>query len=325
MWIKLDSKHITLFALLSTLAGILGCRKDVDIFRPYLPSVDDIRLTLAQVPDPATRTVFTLNALSHDTVLTTASGLRVFLTDTEFLFKDAQSGLPAPCSSCSSLQAEVIEVIEKGDILARELPSSTFQEEPLECAFMVFIRIYCNGKELTPQQDRYVKIQVPAAGLIAGLSLWQGLEHNGKLANWAAAANAADVYWAEWPLGGMQVTGYELIAKELGWLSAAKVLSGQSTGFCVEMPPGFDAENSQAFLLLKNNHSVFPLQEDQDTGEFCVEGVPIGYPVQLITVSKLGNQFLLGNAESEIGANGKISVSPQQMSAPEIIQLLKNL
>jgi hypothetical protein len=34
---------------------------------------------------------------------------------------------------------------------------------------------------------------------------------------------------------------------------------------------------------------------------------------------------LLGNAESEIGANGKISVSPQQMSAPEIIQLLKNL
>jgi hypothetical protein len=325
MRINLDSTHIILYVLLSTLAGALGCRKDVDVFRPYPPSVDDIRLTLAQVPDPATRTVFTLNALDRDTVLMTAGGIRIFLTDTEFLFEDALSGAPVPCSSCVTLQAEVIEVMEKGDILARELPSATIQDEPIECAFIVYVKIYCNGRELKPRQDRYVKVQVPASGLLPGLSLWEGVGANGKLTGWSAAANASDVYWANWPIGNTQVTGYELIAKNLGWLSAAKVLSGQFTSFCIQMPPGFDAENSQAFLLLKDNNSVFPLLLDPDNEVFCVDGVPSGYPVQLITLSKLGNQFLLGNSESEIGTNSKVIVSPQQTTAPEIIQIIKNL
>jgi hypothetical protein len=190
---------------------------------------------------------------------------------------------------------------------------------------MVFVKLHCNGREIKPQAGRYVKVQIPAAELVSSLLLWQGAMDGNKLTGWAASTNPTDIYWAEWPAGGNQVSGYEIIAKDLGWLCAARVIPGTLTDFCIQMPPGFDAENSRAFLLLKNNNSVFSLQPNPDNGLFCVDGVPAGYPVQLITLSKLGQQFLLGNIESEIGTNSKVVVPPQQTGLSEIIQIIRNL
>ncbi|MGI9158513.1 MAG: hypothetical protein ACR2K1_02040 [Saprospiraceae bacterium] len=318
---------LTYSIFIAFLCALLGvqCRKDVEYFRAYPPSVTEIRQTLAQVPDPATRSVFALQNLRRDTVLTTAGGLRLILNDTESLFEEALSGAPIPCSACVGLTLEVIEVLEKGDMLARELPAATQQGDPLECAFMVFLRFSCDGKEIKPRAGRSVKIQVPAALPTAGLSLWQGSANITELAEWGLASDSADIYTAEWPAGGSPVSGYELVAKNTGWLCAGKIQSGQRTNYCAQMPPGFDAENSQVFLLLKNSRSVFRLQPNTDNNLFCVEGVPAGLPVQLITISKLGAQFLLGNTDAQTDANSKVVVTPKYATPAEIIQLIKNL
>jgi hypothetical protein len=317
----------TYSVFIAFLCALLGvqCYKDVEYFRAYPPSVTEIRQTLAQVPDPTTRSVFTLQNLRKDTVLTTAGGLRLILGDTESLFEEALSGAPVPCSACAGLTLEVIEVLEKGDMLARELPVATQQGDPLECAFMVFLKFSCDGKEIKPRAGRSVKIQVPAALPATGLSLWQGSANGTELAEWVLAPDSADIYTAEWPTGSNPVSGYELVAQNTGWLCAGKIQSGQRTNYCAQMPPGFDAENSQVFLLLKNSRAVFRLQPNTDNNLFCVDGVPAGLPVQLITISKLGAQFLLGNTDAQADANSKVVVTPKYATPAEIIQLIKNL
>lgn len=318
-------KHSVFIAFLCALTGA-QCRKDVEFFRAYPPSVTEIRQMLAQVPEPTTRSVFLLQNLRKDTVLTTAGGLRLILSDTESLFQDAASGLVVPCSACANLTLEIIEVLDKGDMLARELPAATQQGEPLECAFMFFLKFYCDGKEIKPRPGRSVKIQVPTEQAVSGLSLWQGGANNStEPAYWALAPDSSDIYTAEWSASGNLVSGYALIAKNTGWLCTGKILAGQRTNYCAEMPPGFDADNSQVFLLLKNNRSVFRLQPNTDNNLFCVEGVPAGFPVQLITISKLGTQFLLGNADVQTDANSKVAVTPKYATPAEIIQLIKNL
>lgn len=317
-------KYSVFIVFLSALLGV-HCQKDVEFFRAYPPSVTEIRQTLAQVPDPTTRSLFTLQNLRRDTVLTTSGGLRLILSDPESLFQDALSGAPVSCSACANLTLEVIEVVKKGDMLARELPAATQQGDPLECAFMVFLKFSCDGQEIKPRADRSVRIQVPAALPAADLLLWQGSANGAELAAWGLAPDSADILPAEWPAAGNPVAGYELAAKNAGWLCAGKIQTGQRTNYCVQMPPGFNAENSQVFLLLKNSRSVFRLQPNTDNNLFCVDGAPAGVPVQLITISKLGAQFLLGNADTPMDVNSKVIVTPKYATPAEIIQLIKNL
>jgi hypothetical protein len=313
-----------LYTLLSTLLGMLGCRTDVSQFRPYSASVADIRQSLAQVPDPATHSVFQLAGLDHDTILTTAGGVRVFLTDTEQLFQD-EAGTPVPCSTCTNLTVEVTEVIRKGDMVARGLPTSTTNQQPMESVSIVQLVVRCDNKLLNLYLDRYIKVQVPSDELKPNLGLWSGVMAGDSLTGWSQAPNTA-VAWADWPNGvGNTQTGYELITRQLGWLNAAALISDPTTQFCVSLPAGFDEENSQVFVLLKNNRSVFALSPGTHFGTFCLNSAPLGYPVQLITLTKLGDQFLLGNAQTEIGTNAVVNVQPLGTSEGEIIQFIKSL
>ncbi|MBK8554719.1 MAG: hypothetical protein IPL65_02590 [Lewinellaceae bacterium] len=320
------SKHIALYALLlSLLFSTLGCRQDETIFRPYSASVDELQQTLAQVPNPSTHTVFTLANQVQDTILITPGGVRVSLTDTDHLFSD-ESGAIVPFSTCPDIRVEVTEVFQKGDILARGLPTRTLNERPMESVAIVQVNVFCGQKSLQILDDRFLKVQVPSVELKPNLNLWLGEMSADSLAGWKESPQDASVYWAEWPaVAGTTQTGYELITKTLGWLNAAAIIQNPTTEFCVVLPPGFDNENSQVFVVLKNNRSVFVLPMGTKFGEFCLDGAPIGYTVQLVSLSKLGDKFLLGSAQTEIGSNAVVKIDPLGMSEAEIIQFIKGL
>ncbi|MEZ4919691.1 MAG: hypothetical protein R2792_11380 [Saprospiraceae bacterium] len=318
-------KPVFLYILLSTLIGLVGCRKDTLQFIAYQPSVDDLNMTLAQVPAPSTHSIFDLDGLNQDTTLTTASGVRVTLIDTEQLFQN-NAGTPIPCSTCPDLRIEVIEVLKKGDILARKLPTRTMDHQALETVAMVNVRVFCNEVELNLLPNRNYNIQVPAADLQPNLELWTGVLSGDELVGWNPSPSTGAVGWGEWQDdNGAIVTGYDILTKDLGWNSACAPITEPSSSFCIEMPPGFDSENSQVFLVLTNSKSVFELEADPNSNSFCLDQAPIGYSVQLITLTKLGNQYLLGNVQSEIGTNSVVDLDPEESPELAIIQFLKSL
>jgi hypothetical protein len=324
--IILPITHILLIAL--ALAGVFGCRKDVEELRPYSASQSELSQLLSQVPNTATRTTFLLSGPLPDTVLTTSSGLRIHLTDTEALFALTSSGALVPCSSCQQLKIEITEVIRKGDLLARQLPTIDNDNRWLESIGAVSISVTCDGQALNVLPGRNLKIQIPANATQADFVVFNGQTQGGVLKFWTNTQQP--VYEAEWPIGNSQIQkGYEILATQTGWVSGQKLLVTNDYGsFCVEMGGQFAAENTQVYVVLKNKQSVIILEAQADPVErkYCFNGAPPGYLVRIVTVSKVGDQYWLGNTETEIGNNGTLTTMlPNKSTAQQIIDFLKNL
>lgn len=320
-------KHIFIYALLSalTLAGLWSCRKDVETFRPYPPTLDDIQELMQQVPSSASQTTFTLSALAEDKMLVTPSGVRMFLTDTENLFADAD-GNPTPCSTCQTLKIEVTEALDKSDIIAYGVPTTTIDGDLLESGGMVRVAVSCDGKPLKLLTDRKLKIQIPAVNPADNMLIFKSLEQNDAFLGWENTNQ--QVFQAEWLDSNSNdiIQGYELLSSHLDWINADRFVDEPSSSFCLELPPTFNDENTQAYIVFKDIRSVAVLQYNLADQKFCFPNAPIGFPVKLVTVSKTADgQFWLGNYETEIGTNATAVIAPQQVSEQQMLDFLKSL
>lgn len=318
---------ICILLLLSTMAMLSGCREDVREFIPYVPTPENLDQLLQQTPDPTTRTVFQFggNALP-DTMLTAASGVRVFLADTENLFAD-EAGTPVPCSTCPSLQVEVVAVQRRSDFVSRNLPTTTYPESKvLESAGAVQVRATCGSKTLRLLPNRYLKVQLPVENTPSSVWIYSG-EPDGQAPVKGWVNTNSTPFLAQWPshTGGMQQSGYELILSQMGWSNCARPLPEQSSSFCVTLPDQFTALNTRVFLVFQSVNATVALEGSETSSEFCFPEAPLGYPVKIIVVGKTGGQYWLGNAFTEIGTNVKMNVTPNPWQEQELIQFLKSL
>lgn len=303
---------------------LVACRKDVEDFKPYAPSAEALGSLLAtQVPDASRYTSFTFSNLATDKTLETASGARIFLVDTDALFEDASTGQPVLCSTCSDLKIEITEVLDKRDIIARGLHTVGDSGTLFESGGMVNVTVSCNGEKLALSPSRTLKIQLPNNNTQSGLFVFaQGASTSEQWSN-----SNQEVYEAEWPVaGGNTQTGYELLVKKLGWSASGRSITDPTTSYCIELPPGFADQNTLAYIVFKNQQVVAPLQFDLGDNSFCFPKAPTSYQVQLMAVSKLGEQYWLGKAQTEIGStSATYPLGPQQLTEDAVVNFVKGL
>lgn len=316
-------KLFLLYTLLSTLTLTVvgGCRKDVEEFRPYPVTLGDIALLLGQVPDPATRTVFTMNGAFPDTTLRTASGVRVSLTDTEALLADDQ-GNPVPCSTCQTLQIEITEALRKGDLLARGLATYDTEGQRFESSGAVRVTFTCDGKKLQVLKNRYFKIQIPAANPID----WTLFTHPSKDSTlWTKTQEIA--YAADWfGPNAIQVKGYELIMTSTDWASAGRPLNSGTGSFCADLPPNLNPQNTVVFMVFKKSRAVVQLNEVMSGEDFCAHNLPPSEQVRIVTISKFGDEFWVSQLEDETGLSVSVKpMTPQTMTEQQVLDLLRGL
>lgn len=316
-------KLFLLYTLLSTLTLTVvgGCRKDVEEFRPYPVTLGDIALLLGKVPDPATRTVFTMNGAFPDTTLRTASGVRVLLADTEELLMD-DKGKVVPCSSCQALQIEVTEALRKGDLLARGLATYDAAGQLFESSGAVRVTFTCDGKKLQVLTGRNFKIQIPAAAPTD----WTLFTHPSKdSTDWNKTLDLA--YAAYWPgPNAVKVTGYELIMTSTDWATAGQLMNSGTGSFCADLPPNLNPQNTVVFMVFKKSKTVVQLNEVLAGEDFCVQNLPPSEQVRIVTVSKFGDQFWVSQLEDEIGLSASVKpLNPQTMTEQQVLDLLRGL
>ena len=302
-----------------------SCRKDVESFRPYSISVDAITAALRQVPATQTTSVLALQNRQADTLFVTPSGVRVFLQNLDGLFSNA-SGVVVPCSTCSDFKLEITEVKSKGDLLARNANTITSTQEVLESGMTLYLKATCNGEELKLTPGNLLKIQIPAEQPFFANRLFtcDALLQE-TFPGWAGTNNSINT--VEWALpGGSAVqSGYQILTPSLHWLCAGRRLEEVSGSYCLELPLGFSDQNTKAYMVFKSFHSVVPLQYDPTDFQFCTPAVPQGFPIQLITISKLGNQYWVASKDSETGGNNSATAKPFKMTEQQLIDFIRNL
>lgn len=318
-------KRFCTYCLLLVLS-VSGCRNDVDEFRAYDNTADELNQLLAGIPEASTITVFNLKYLEKDTVLSTPSGVRIFLIDTETLFA-TESGAPVPCSACSNLRIEVTEALRKRDVMGRGIPTMTTTGEVLDHAGSLRIQVWCGTQALRLQAGRALKIQLPKnAPLGDDFKLAYGATNaNGQFTGFLLSPEPA--FKADWVLtNSQQQTGYELYPAQLGWIGCVKPLDGTPNPFCVTLPAEYIPQNTLVFLIFESNGAVITLKpEGPVESRYCLDKAPVGFPVRIVALSKRDGSYWLGNRDTEIGTNATITVEPVSTPEAQIIALLKSL
>jgi len=302
-----------------------SCRKDVEIFRPYDISVAEISLALQQVPAAQTQSVLVLNNREADTLFVTAGGVRIFLNHLDQLFSNA-AGVVVPCSTCPDFRLEVIEIQGKGDLIARNTGTVTTENRVLESDGILYLKATCNGQELQLTQGNLLKIQIPGTLPLIANQLFSNTSGTMDVfTGWSGANHPVTA--VEWQVSGTPPfqLGYQLLVPSLRWVCAGRMLEEPNSSYCVELPLGFSDQNTQVFMVFENMQSVVPLKYQAADFRFCAPFVPQGFPVQVVTVSKLGDQFWLGTKEDETGGTNTLSLQPQKMSEQQVIDFIKNL
>ncbi|MDO8366041.1 MAG: hypothetical protein Q7T20_04525 [Saprospiraceae bacterium] len=303
--------------------SLWSCRKDVQGFYPYAPSAQDLGNLLSEkVPNASTHSTFTFSFLANDITLETPSGARVFLVDTDHLFSNVGSGQPLLCSTCPDLKIEITEVLDKGDILARGLNTIGDSGTLFESGGMVRVTASCSGQQLALLPGRTMKIQIPNKNQQNGFFVFNKIPSTTGQ-GWISSNQK--VFKAEWPLGNGIQLGYEVLAENLGWVACGRPVTDPSSLFCVELPSGFADQNTLAYVVFKDQQIVAPLQFALGQNKFCYPKTPAGFQVQLVAVSKLGDQFWLGKAETEVGTNTTFPLSTQQLTETALLNFVKGL
>lgn len=319
----------TYILFITSLMLFWGCRKDDTEFIPYGSSIDEIDLFLQSTLDETTENTFSLKggATVPDTTLVTPGGIRVTLANTDFLFENAQGTL-VPLSSCNEIKIQVVAAPDKSAWMANLLPSVNADGLMIDHTGGVFIKVICDGQEMQVADNRYIKVQVPSNSLQNDMSLnYLTINADGSFARWESGESNS-VFWGEWPgqQSGSTQTGYEILTHKTGWITASKPLTAVSfSKYCVSLPLQFDHENTRVFLSVDGTGAITEMKTENNPSVFCLNQAPLGYPVRIITITKAGPTYFLGDKETETASDATVRMTPIEKSAAQISSVIQGL
>ncbi|WP_026769636.1 hypothetical protein [Asinibacterium sp. OR53] len=125
------------------------------------------------------------------------------------------------------------------------------------------------------------------------------------------------------------VTGYELVSKNLRWISACRYTDSTlpSTKITAVLPPNFTNRNTVVFAVFANQKTVVRLKDDFDSRSFATWRIPIGSKITLVSISRIGTDLYLGTKNiNDVGTVTHYVIDPPvQKNLTEILQYLNSL
>ena len=308
---------------------IASCRKDTTTFDPYTNGQSELDYLLSFVPNEQAKSVFILKGtdLLHDTMLTTAHGVRVKLENNDFLFT-LENGTSQPCSSCNTVKVEITEVLTTGEWLSRRLPANNALGLPQDHISAVHISISCDANALVVAPSRHLKIYLPSGATTNNFEVaYAALDAAKKPIHWEAGAPNS-VFNATWSsaAGTNTYEGFELLGKKMGWITAIRPYTPNAfISFCVNLPIQFDESNTRVFALFNDDQVSMELVPDGNGGTFCLENAPKDKNVHFVTISKAGKQYWLGDLSSYIASDVTVKITPTTSTDQNIIAFIRGL
>jgi hypothetical protein len=300
-----------------------GCRKDTDTHTSYGDSTTEIKVFLSEnIKSTNATTTFYFSRAVADTILMTPNQVRIWLADTENIFQDA-AGNAVPCSTCDDLKVEVTEVLKKNDMLASNI-TTVANGELLESGGMIKLRITCNNKPLQLRVNEYIRVQLPVANesdLVTDMKTYYGQKNANNAFNWVSGVK--DVYNASWGFDPNKMWGYDILSDSLGWVGAGKLLNDTPAKFCVKLDPLFNDKNTLVYVTFAGKRSIAPTEGSFQNQQFCFDNMPIGYPVKIVTISKIGENWYLGKNDTETGTNSVVDMDPEEVSEIDLVDYLQ--
>ena len=187
------------------------------------------------------------------------------------------------------IEFELIEAQTNLDMLKINRPTFTNQGELLVSGGVVYVNATQNGVSLQINPDCSLDATISLNNWGANpeeMEYFVGSEDENGVFSWEEEDDTVTINQQ----GQDSIWGYNFPIDSIGWINCDYFYDTQSelTGVQVELPSGYDGDNTQAFIYYSSINSLAGLYDSDQDGVFDLESgyeTPVGMPVKFIAIS----------------------------------------
>ncbi len=327
------SSIITLLIFAVVLA-MSSCKKDSDIFVPdptLIQGPDTTWLNTLSDSTPARRLLASIApAVYIDSFEVNNSPATITSTDgLTCVFPPLCCVTPNGTPVTGKVYVQMLLIRKKGDMIAADKPTIS-NGRLLVSGGEIFVKLIRNGDELRLAPGKTIVLKYSDPQPVPGMRLFYGDETNPNRFNWVEADSLG--------AGTQNLTVgnnfYQLVSNRLRWINCDAFVDTPGTSrvqVTASLSPIYTNVNTVCYLVFNNRRSVLGMYGNATIHKFQTGLVPVGEPVTLVAISKLGDQYFIGKQVFVTGQNSAvanqqiINVAPLPTNLPDIKSYLGTL
>lgn len=343
--------YVIFFGLI-LIASCSSCQKEAsDEFNSYYnnPLNDTVWATSLKPTDAVnTMTTELVNALetvkidlAADEVICRPGGndsLRIKFK--KGIFTTLENGVITPVKPEGTADVEVLRIRRSADLIRCIRPCKVGTDLTI-LGGGLFIRVTKDGKELSIKSGATYEIilaETDANAPNSSMKRMFGTEsspapsYNVTDANfsWRADADISDIPIYTETINGTKRESYHFIINRLRWISAARIASPNSnptkSRVSVYFPPNFTNKTTNVYAVVTGQKTVARFDFDYNTRSFLTDLIPNGTKFRIVSISKIGNDFYMGEKSvSNLSSPTILKLEPQKIRKEKLQEFLDDL
>lgn len=321
-------KRILSIGILLTL-GLTACQESIDVFVPFDPSYSALpQGDVNQIFDNLSPEVRSYEWNVADAkVVETPGGVELHIPANAFVNGQGET-------VSGSVTLNLVEMLSAGQMIIHDKPNVA-SGEILEAAGNFLLEAEQQGLKLELAAEKLIQLQIPVNSTQGTpnpeMRLFYGNNQNPEFFNWEPSSLVVETVELLDSLTMEVRQVYRFVVDRLGWLGCNAFVEEiqQWSTLCVDLPPGFDSENTAVYIAFQNLNGLAKLfnNEARELSSFCKDLIPTQSEVVVITLSVAGDGTYYFNYRVVFvdGSEVRISLQPQKTSLETIKSFLSEL
>ena len=316
-------------AYILTLLSFSSCMKSnvSDSFVPY-PDSDTswIRSVSGRITNAAD-SLFSMTTMETATVSTNKNDTALFSGNTRVCTNPGFCQYTDGSKVEGEVEIGVLQIRKRGDFIRYSKPTISSNKLLNQVGALRLI-ITKDGKAVNFSQQSDIRIRYACTVTEDQQSVFTGDTTRYDRANflWDATSDYASSF-ADM-IGQVHETGYSFLCRKQGWIGLGREINSNSTAKLTAVAPViFTNANTAIFAIFLNPLTVLRLTPDASSRTFYASGIPVGTPLQLLSISRISNNKLYVALDATIvERNGAIvKLKPEEASIAELNSMLDHL
>jgi hypothetical protein len=349
-WVKpIEMKiRFNIFIICLGLVLITSCEKDVSQeFVAYNnnPLNDTVWATVLKDADPCNTMIGDLTPAVVEATIDLSENRvdckpgntdSLKITFNKDIFTSLENGVVTPVAPTGTAVVQVLRIRTSGDLIRMLRPTQT-GHTLTEFGTGLFIRVMKDGKELSIKSGKNYQINLIETGAAPKVNMQRYLgsesipapAHNVYDPNFTWKLDT-DVSYLNYFWENSRPVGYALTVNKLRWVTAQRPTATSSPNsrsrVTVYFSPSFTNKNTNVYAVFVGQKSVVKLDFDYASRSFRTDLLPYGFAYRLVSISKIGNNFYLGDASiANLTTPSVLKLNPQKVNEQKLHAYLDDL
>ncbi len=232
-----------------------------------------------------------------------------------------------PITSSGKVRIEITVLKKRGDFVKYATPTTNILSL-LEAGTYCDIKLTKNGQDVTVNPSSQVQIKIKDSTANSYMQFFTGNAikyNNDSIFSWAPSQYGQVSIWKD--NTSNKVLGYQFNTSNIRWFGAAYYTDSSMalTRVNVTLPPNYTNKNTAVFAVFKAKKTITNFFSDASTKSFFTLNIPVNADATLVTVTKINDDYYLGNKAINITNANPINILPEKKTLPQILAFLAQL